>query len=375
MTSLLNIFWLGLKEIRSLVSDAVMVLFVVYAFTLAIYIQATGTSSEVNNASIAFVDEDGSALSKELLNAFYPPRFKFPQLIGAADSQAEMDRGNLMFVVVIPPMFEHDLVAGRNPAIQANIDATAMQQAGIGAGYIRSIITDRVSSFLKRREVTPEPPVKLVIRKLFNPNSTSSWFKSVVAIINQISLLTIVLTGAAVIREREHGTMDHLLTMPLSPVEIASAKVLANGFVISVATTLSLYLVVRGLLAIPIAGSIPLFLCGVMLYLFFASAVGLFLATVARSMPQLGLLFMLVFLPMQMLSGGNTPIDSEPPWLQAIMQCVASTHFVSFAQAILYRGAGFSLVWPDFLAVAGFGALFFTLAVLRFRKVSAVAVG
>ena len=137
MTSLLNIFWLGLKEIRSLVSDAVMVLFVVYAFTLAIYMQATGTSSEVNNASIAFVDEDGSALSKELFNAFYPPRFKFPQLIGAARASAEMDRGNLMFIVVIPPMFEHDLLAGRNPAIQVNIDATAMQQAGIGAGYIQ----------------------------------------------------------------------------------------------------------------------------------------------------------------------------------------------------------------------------------------------
>ncbi len=218
VTSLLNIFWLGLKEIRSLVSDAVMVLFVVYAFTLAIYIQATGTSSEVNNASIAFVDEDGSALSKELFNAFYPPRFKFPQLIDAGRAQAEMDRGNLMFVVVIPPMFEHDLRAGRNPAIQVNIDATAMQQAGIGAGYIRSIVSDRVSSFLKREEVTPEPPIKLVVRKLFNPNGTSSWFKSVVAIINQITLLTVVLTGAAVIREREHGTLEHLLVMPLRAV-------------------------------------------------------------------------------------------------------------------------------------------------------------
>jgi len=226
-----------------------------------------------------------------------------------------------------------------------------------------------------RSDQVPDDAVTLAVHLSFNPNATPGWFMSIMGIINNINMLAIILAGAAVIREREHGTMDHLLTMPLSPVEIASAKVLANGFVISVATTLSLYLVVRGLLAIPIAGSIPLFLCGVMLYLFFASAVGLFLATVARSMPQLGLLFMLVFLPMQMLSGGNTPIDSEPPWLQAIMQCVASTHFVSFAQAILYRGAGFSLVWPDFLAVAGFGALFFTLAVLRFRKVSAVAVG
>ena len=144
MKSLLNILWLGLKEIRSLLSDMVMVLFVIYAFTLAIYVQATGTSSEVNNASIAFVDEDGSALSKELMNAFYPPRFKLPETISAGEVQADMDRGRFMFVVVIPPRFEHDLRAGRNPDIQVNIDATAMQQAGIGAGYIRNIINDRV---------------------------------------------------------------------------------------------------------------------------------------------------------------------------------------------------------------------------------------
>src|SRR3954466_7456695 len=182
-----------------------MVVFVVYAFTLAIYVQATGTSSEVNNASIAFVDEDASTLSSELFNAFYPPRFKIPVLINAGQVEPEMDRGRLMFVVVIPPRFEHDLRAGRNPAIQVNIDATAMQQAGIGAGYIRNIINDRVDSFLSRTEASPPKPVNLIIRKLFNPNAMSAWFKSVVAIINQITLLTVVLTGAAVIREREHG--------------------------------------------------------------------------------------------------------------------------------------------------------------------------
>ena len=145
MKSLLNILWLGLKELRSLMSDLVMVVFVIYAFTLAIYVQATGTSSEVNNASIAFVDEDGSALSKELFNAFYPPRFQLPEMIAASEVEDAMDKGRFMFVVVIPPRFEHDLRAGRNPDIQVNIDATAMQQAGIGAGYIKNIINDRIA--------------------------------------------------------------------------------------------------------------------------------------------------------------------------------------------------------------------------------------
>src|SRR5512139_3214045 len=293
-SSLLNILWLGLKEIRSLVSDMVMILFVIYAFTLAIYIQATGTSSEVNNASIAFADEDRSALSKELFNAFYPPRFQLPEMIATGEIEEAMDNGRFMFVVVIPPMFEEDLRAGRNPDIQLNIDATAMQQASIGANYIKNIINNRISNFLTRTDTSEPQPINLVIRTLFNPNAESSWFKSVVAIINQITLLTIVLTGAAVIREREHGTLEHLLVMPLSAFEIAMAKVWANSLVILLATAGSLYLIVMKVLEVPFAGSITLWFSGVVLYLFFATALGIFLGTVSQSMAQFALLIILV---------------------------------------------------------------------------------
>lgn len=372
MKSLLNILWLGLKEIRSLLSDAVMVVFVVYAFTLAIYVQATGTSSEVNNASIAFVDEDGSALSKELFNAFYPPRFKLPEIITAADVQPDMDRGRFMFVVVIPPRFEHDLRAGRNPDVQVNIDATAMQQAGIGAGYIRNIISDRISSFLKRTEVTGEQPIKLVVRKVFNPNGISSWFKSIVAIINQITLLTVVLTGAAVIREREHGTLEHLLVMPLSAFEIAMAKVWANSLVILVATAASLLVVVDMVLKVPFAGSVVLWFVGVILYLFFATALGIFLGTISRSMAQFALLIILVILVLMLLSGGSTPVESQPKWMQYVTYFLPARHFVSFSQVIIYRGGGLSAVWRQFLMVSAVGVGFFVYSLALFRKSIAV---
>lgn len=373
MASLLNVFWLGLKEIRSLMSDMVMILFVVYAFTLAIYIQATGTSSEVNNASIAFVDEDGSALSKELLNAFYPPRFKLPETLAAGEAQDEMDRGRFMFVVVIPPRFERDLRAGRNPEIQVNIDATAMQQAGIGAGYIRNIITDRIGSFFKRTDEPAEKPVNLVVRKLFNPNAVSSWFKSVVAIINQISLLTVVLTGAAVIREREHGTLEHLLVMPLTAFEIAMAKVWANSLVILIATAASLFLIVQMALKVPFAGSITLWFVGVVLYLFFATALGIFLGTVSRSMAQFALLIILVTVVLMLLSGGSTPVESQPKWLQYVTYFLPARHFVSFSQVIIYRGGGMSAVWRQFLMVAAVGLAFFVYSLRLFRKSIAVS--
>ena len=371
--TLLNILWLGLKEIRSLMRDKVMVLFVVYAFTFTIYTQATGTSSEVNNASIAFVDEDGSTLSKELFNAFYPPRFKFPRLIGPDEAQVEMDRGNLMFVVVIPPRFEHDLRGGRNPAVQVNIDATAMQQAGIGSGYIRNIINDRVSSYLKRADVAGQALISLVVRKLFNPNAISSWFKSVVAIINQISLLTVVLTGAAVIREREHGTLEHLLVMPLTAFEIAMAKVWANSLVILVATGASLFLVVQMVLKVPFAGSVVLWFVGVVLYLFFATALGIFLGTISRSMAQFALLIILVIVVLMLLSGGSTPVESQPRWLQAVTFLLPARHFVSFSQVIIYRGGGLRAVWLQFVMVAAVGLGFFVYSLRLFRKSIAVS--
>jgi ABC-2 type transport system permease protein len=246
-----------------------------------------------------------------------------------------------------------------------------MVQAGLGSGYAQQIITTEINDFLSHTEGVTLSPIDLVVRIAFNPNVTTAWFTSVMGIINSVTMLAIIMSGAAVIREREHGTMDHLLAMPLTPFEIAMSKVWANGLVIIVAVGLSLYVVVRLVLGIPIAGSIPLFMAGVVIYLFFATAVGIFLGTVTRSMPQLGLLFMLVYLPMNMLSGSNTPLESMPPWLAMVMQASPSTHFVSFAQAILYRGAGLDIVWPQFLAVAGVGGLFFGLALWRFRSVAA----
>ena len=371
MRTIVNIFWLGTKELRSFLRDFVLLGLVIYAFTLAIVAQAQSSSQEVHNASVGIVDEDRSPLSRRIAGAFLPPYFQAPQPVAERDIVPLMNAGKFTFIIDIPPNFERDVIAGRKPGLQINVDATAMVQAGLGAGYAQQIITTEIANFLSRGETSPAPPIDLVTRIAFNPNVETAWFTSVMGIINSITMLAIVLAGAAIVREREHGTMDHLLVMPLTPFEIGASKVWANGLVIIVATALSLYFVVRGLLHVPIAGSVPLFLGGTAIYLFFAAAIGIFLGTVARSMPQLGLLFLLVHVPLSMLSGANTPLESMPKWMAAIAQFSPTAHFVSFAQAILYRGAGFAVVWRQFLAVALFGGVFFTLALLRFRKVAA----
>ncbi len=374
MRTLANILWLGTKELRAFMRDFVLLGLVIYAFSLAVIAQAGSSSQEVHNASIAIVDEDGSVLSRRIAHAFLPPYFQTPQPIAEVDIVPAMNAGRYTFVVDIPPNFERYVLGGRQPAIQLDVDATAMVQAGLGAGYAQQIITTEIANFLSRAEGTPAPPVDLVVRIAFNPNVETAWFTSIMGVINSVTMLAIILAGAAIVREREHGTMDHLLVMPLTPFEIAMSKVWANGLIIVIAVGLSLYIVVRGLLHVPIAGSIPLFLVGTAIYLFFATAVGILLGTIARSMPQLGLLFMLVFLPMNMLSGSNTPLESMPAWLATIMQASPSTHFVSFAQAILYRGAGFAVVWPQFLLTGAIGALVLMWALIRFRRVAALGV-
>lgn len=373
MPSLATIFWLGVKELRSLRSDVVMIALVAYAFTMSIYTQARGTSSEVHNASIAFVDEDNSQLSMHLASCFYPPRFKPPGTLSARDIDRAMNEGRFMFVVVIPPRFEADLRAGRRTEIQVNVDATAMYQASNGASYIQRILTDEMTRYLRRSDEKLRPPMRLVIRKAFNPNGDTSWFNGIVAIINQITLLTVILTGAALIREREHGTLEHLMTMPLTALEIALAKVWANGLVILVAATVSLFVVVQGMLRVPVAGSIPLFLVGVAVYLFFATALGIFLGTIARTMAQFALLIILLVFTLQMLSGGSTPVESQPEWLQRLTLVLPSRHFVAFAQAIIFRGAGLETVWPQFAAVAGIGLAFFAYSIGRFRDAVAAS--
>ena len=371
MASLSRIFWLGLKELSSFAHDWVLIGLVIFAFSIAVIAQAQSRAQELYNAAIGFVDEDNSELSRRVVHAFLPPYYKSPLPVELHDIEQLMNRGKFTFIIDIPPNFQRDVLAGRQPAIQVNIDATAMVQAGLGSRYTQQIITKEVADFVSPAEGAQVPPIKLALRLAFNPNAATSWFTSVMAIINWVTMLGIIMAGAAVVREREHGTMEHLLVMPVSPFEIVASKVWANGLVITVAVGLSLTIVVRTLLGVPIAGSVPLFLAGTALYLFFATAIGVFLGTVARSMPQLGLLFMLIAMPMNILSGSNTPLESMPRWLATIMQASPSTHFVSFAQAILYRGAGFDVVWPQFLAVGAIGLVFFVAALFRFRRAAA----
>lgn len=368
MRHLANIFRLGVKELWSLARDPMMLILIAVSFTLMIYTAATAMPETLHNAPIAVVDEDASPLSARIASAFYPPHFTPPAFITATQADAGMDAGKYTFSVNIPPNFQRDVLAGRPAEIQLNVDATRMSQAFTGSSYIQQIVTDEINEFVKRYRAPTELPVELAVRMRFNPNLTQAWFGAMMEIINNVTMLSIILTGAALIREREHGTIEHLLVMPVTPTEIMVAKVWSMGLVVLASAGLSLTFIVRGLLHVPIEGSVALFLAGAALHLFATTSMGIFMATLARSMPQFGMLLVLVLLPLQMLSGGTTPRESMPDFVQHIMLAAPTTHFVELGQAILYRGAGLSVVWQPFLALALIGTVLFAFSLARFRK-------
>lgn len=363
-----NILHLGIKELRSLLRDPIMLFLILYIFTLAIYAATKATPDTLHKAPIAIVDEDRSQLSARIRDAFFPPYFQPPMLISQAEMDAQMDAGLATFALDIPPNFERDVLAGREPIIQLNVDATRMSQAFTGSGYIHTIVEGEVNAFLRHHRIEVTPPVDLAMRVRFNPQLNKAWFSAVMELINNITMLAIILTGAALLREREHGTVEHLLVMPITPFEIMTGKVWAMGLVVLGASVCSLLLVVQGWLAVPIEGSIALFLVGTALHLFAITSLGIFLGTLARSMPQLGLLLMLVMLPLEILSGATTPRESMPALIQWVMLAAPNTHFVMLAQAILFRGAGLAVVWPQFLALLLIGTVLFSLSLARFRK-------
>ena len=366
-----NIYYLTIKELRSIRADYMVLILVAYVFTIAIYTVATGVSTEPQNLTVGVVDEDQSNLSRRFLDVLNrPPLFKRAVLINANEIDPIMNAGRMIFVLEIPPSFEEDLVAGRKVSLQLNVDATAMAPAGNGGIYIQTIIMQEITNFLAGLQVPLPSQANIVIRSKFNPEFYSAWFSSVMQVVSNITMLAVILTGAALIRERERGTVEHLLVMPVVPPEIMWSKIIANTLVILIAAELSLLFVVKWFLAVPIAGSITLFFFGATVYAVSVATLGILLGTMTSTMGQFGGLVAPILLIDQLLSGGVTPMEGEPVWLQYLMRTISATpHFVAFSKAILYRGADFPIVWRELVAMVAIGSVYFAFSLKRFRSV------
>ena len=366
-----NIFILSLKEVKSLLSDLILVALMVYFFTVAVAVAAKGASQDVRNAPVAVVDHDESALSLRLRQSIRPPHFKYPEAIGDETVQRHMDLGDYYFTIDIPPEYEKDYLSEKYPKIQILVDATAMTLAGTGTGYLSSILSDELRKSAveyNTPQISPQIAAEPRVNVLFNPNASAIWQMGVVQIIGNLTLLTLMLSGAAVIREKERGTIEHLLVMPVSASEIAISKVYANGSVIVFLALLSLWIIVHSILGVPVMGSLYLLTAGMLIYVLSFASLGILLAVLAPSMPQFGLLCIPVYMLVYLLAGATSPVECMPETMQKIIQISPTTQFVSFTQDVVHRGSGLGDVYRKLLIMLGQGLFFLTIALIKFKS-------
>lgn len=371
MQSLFNTLRLTVKELRAIRGDKVMLVLILYVFTVATWMVSDAGSTEIRGLSVAVVDEDHSPLSFRLTEAIRGPLFSDPHVLSPKAAAEAQTNGEYVLVVSIPPKFEQDLRSGKDASLMVLIDATAVAQAGNGAAYMQQLLGDEVTKYFQPND-SGAALVDVVMRNRFNPNLTSKWFTSVMQLMNSVTILTLILAGSSLIREREHGTIEHVLVMPVRPHEIVFSKILASGIVILASSVASLLLVVQWAMGVPVAGSLLLYVCGAAIYVISVGSLGLLLASFTQNMGQFGLLVIPVIIVMFLLSGGITPMESMPAWLRLVMKVVSpSPHYVEFAQSVLYRGSGLSLVAGNMGAMAAMGAVFLAVVIARFRKVLA----
>lgn len=369
--SILNTLRLTGKELRAIRGDKVMLALILYVFTAATWLVSDAASTDIADLSVAVIDEDHSPLSRQLIDAIRPPLFAAPDVISPSRAAQAQTDGDYVLVVSIPPDFERDLRAGHEGTLMVLVDATAVAQAGNGASYMQQLLADELQKYAQPGQETASL-VDVVMRNRFNPNLTSKWFSSVMQLMNSVTILTLILAGSSLIREREHGTIEHVLVMPVRPHEIVFSKILATGIVILSASVASLFLVVQWGMGVPVAGSPLLYISGAAIYVVAVGSLGLLLASFTQNMGQFGLLVIPVIIVMFLLSGGITPMESMPAWLRFTMRLISpSPHYVEFAQSVLYRGSGLSLVVGSMAAMALMAAVSLAVVIARFRKVLA----
>jgi ABC-2 type transport system permease protein len=364
-----------LKELFQLGRDAILLLFVLYLFTGDVALAASGITLTLNHAVTVVVDGDHSAASRALIERFRPPYFQVhEEVAGAKEGVRLLDRGDAMVVLDVPPQFERDLLRRLPAAVQMQVDATNSVDGLLAAGYGAEIVGQYgLETGLRRAGLTPQslltaPVINEEHRVWFNPDENESWTDAINELLLIVTFLAILLPAAALVREKERGTVEQLLVAPLTPFQIMFPKVLAMTVMILAGTALSVFGILEPLFHVPARGSLPLFFAVTALYAFTTAGLGLLAATVARNLAQTGLLTIFIAVPMMFLSGTLTPPEALPAWMQMLMRLSLLTYYITISFGVFLKGAGVDVLWPSIAAMAALGAAIFGAGLWRFRR-------
>jgi len=368
---------LTIKELRQLIRDRVLLIFVIYIFTGAIMNAASEMSSELRDAVVVVYDADQSAASRELVYRLRPPYFRLAGEVGsAAEGMRLLDRGDATLLLDIPEGFERDLLGGRGRAasVQMFVDTSKANRGFLASSYGGRILAgvgqEAVRTNLMRSGVAVSslPGIEQRPRMFFNPTLEESWFGTISELLTEITVACFMLPAAALVREKERGTIEQLLVSPLTPLQVMSSKVVAMVFVTLIGTAASVYLIMQPLFGVPMRGSAVLFFALAALCAFANAGLGLAAATFARNSAQVGMLVLMIVMPIIMLSGTHSPLEGVPLWLRLVSTLFPMRHFVDIAYGILLRSAGMNELWRPVLSLAVLGCLTFAVGLWRFRR-------
>jgi len=361
------------KEFAQLFRDVPILLVLLWAFGGAIYLQGHSTSTEIHNYPVVILDLSRSAASRELLARLHAPYFKIVGYVGSdRELVAALDLARASLAVVIPAEFERDVVAGHG-GFQVVSDGTLATSATIAVAHL-STITAEYNQFLAERAAVSAgtipaiPSVDARIRVAYNPNQTSAWFSSILELLNMTTMVSMLLTASAVVREKERGTLDQLLVTPLRPAELLAAKVVPTLVLVLVLSFLSLVGIIGGVFGTPLRGSLMLFYLVTALYVFAVSNLGIAMAVIVRNIAQVMMLLILILFPMLFLSGARFPPETMEPWLRYLSLISPMRYYIDFGYQVLFKGNGFAYVWHDVVGMVVIGAVTFGFSIVRFRR-------
>lgn len=363
------------KEMFQLFRDVPIVAFLIYSFTLAIYITGNGIRSQLHDASLLVHDADHSVSSRELIHRFQAPFFRLNgEVADSREGLRQLDQGTVVALLEIPPRFHEQLVTGEPTAVQLLVDTTNSANGLSAASYAARIVArfGQESAFDKVGNVgDSSQDLPLIIsdhRVWYNPDQNEAWFECISHLLRQITIFALLLPAAALVREKERGTVEQLLVSPLSPFQIMASKVLAMTVVILGATAVGLFGIMQPVFGVPIKGSIWLFFTLTALFVVTTACMGLAAATLARNQGQVGMMTLLVAAPMLMLSGITAPMEAMPVWVRYLMALSPLRYFIDIVNGILLKGAGLNILWDSVLAMAVLGAALFGFGLWRFRR-------
>ena len=372
------------KEFRQVLREPRMRVVLFFPPLIQTILFGFAVNLDVENCLLAWMDLDRTPASRELRAAFEGSRrFVF---VAQPDSETQvrdlLDRGDAQVLVRVPAGFARDLARGDTAAVQILVDGTNSNTASIIAGYAAQIVSgysarvmvEQQQARLVARSMVLGGPVPLSLpgieprsRVWFNPELRSRNYFVPGVVVNIITLVTLILTALAIVREKEIGTMEQLMVTPIRPLELMLGKTLpfalAGLFDVILITVAALVV-----FNIPFRGSVLLLLACACIFLLTTVGAGLFLSTISRTQQQAVMASFFFFLPAFMLSGFTFPIRNMPLAFQYLSYLDPMRYFITIVRGIFLKGVGAAVLWPQMLILLAYGVTVLTFSTLRFRK-------